>query len=538
MGSIMFLSQGKQQGFLSLVAILLIVAVGFVGLAITYMVVASFRSSSDTLNATQAFYLAESGLQQAIHKLVTPTLANRSACSGLSFNNNLGGGAYSVSATGPSYSSSATSLNGALAANSTTISVASTSGYTSSGRIMIDRELINYASVNANNFLGATRGVDGTTAAAHASGASVGQYQCTLTAQGGVSSLTTPTSPGNPFGKRSLQEAVQLQEGWVVANQVNNNVIMAHWNRPTELQWTNASTASSTHPNLSAVFLLSYADGWAVGQHTSAGLTLLHWNGSTWTAASVAGTADLNGVYCNSSNDCWAVGLAQSNYPTLRHYDGSTWSLVTPTAQANATANDVFCNSSSDCWAVGDALKKYPLMEHYDGISWSLVTPTAQANVPANSVYCNSSSDCWAVGNVLSGNPLIEHYDGSSWSRTLPSASVNGNLYSVYCNASNDCWAVGQHLAGNLLFIEHWNGSSWSASSPGVSGSNDLFGVACTASNDCWAVGQNATYLHWNGSGWSAVSAPSGFPSNATINSISLLGPGTKPQAAWQELFS
>ncbi len=526
----------KNQGFLSLLAVLLILVVGFIGLAFTYMMVTSFRSTSDAVQATQAFYLAESGLQQGIHQLLNSTLTQRSACSSLSLSNSLGRGTYSLSSAGRFYSNAA-SLNGSLTSTATTITVGSTGGYASSGRIMIDNELINYAGMDASHFLGATRGVDSSTAAAHATGTGVGQYQCTLASQGGVPSLSSPANPGSPFGKRNLQEAVQLQEGWAVGNQTSNGLAFARWNNPTEVQWNNATVVSSWRPNLTAICMLSYADGWAVGQNSGSTYTLLHWDGNAWSAVSVSGGSDLNDIDCNSSTDCWAVGQVNKKNPTILHFDGSSWSSVTPTVQANASANGVYCLNSSDCWLVGTALSNYPLLEHFDGVAWSRFTPSAQANTQLNSVYCNTSNDCWAVGNVLTGNPLIEYFNGSTWSRITPAASANSNLNSVYCNASNDCWAVGQHLTGNFLFILHWNGSNWSTTSS-ISNSNDLYDVSCTISSDCWAVGQNALFVHWDGSSWSVVSAPSGFQSNVTVNGISLLGPHTKPQAAWQEIFA
>ncbi len=526
-----------QRGFLMLVAILWIMVIGFLGLAVAYMFASGARSTSRFLWGEKALYLAESGLQQATYALLIPTLTSRSACSGLSINGNLGAGAYSVSASGPYNVSSPTTVNGALTASATTIPVLSTANYQNAGTIMIDNELIAYTSIDATDFNGATRGTEGSTASTHASGTAVGQNQCTITSQGGVSSLSPPSNPGDPFAKRVLQIAALLQDGWLVADQASNSFSLARWNKPSEIQWTNESISSTDHIKLTAISMLSSVDGWAVGLHNPAGETLLHWNGNAWSlvSASISGNPDLNGVSCNNRADCWAVGQNHNNYPTILHYDGTSWSLVTPTAQANATANEVFCNNSSDCWLVGQALGNYPLIEHWNGSNWSLVTLAATAKANANSVFCNNTSDCWMVGQNVSGNALIENYTGGSWSFVALSPAVNQTLNSVYCNNSSDCWAVGQHLAGNLLFIVHWNGSTWSSSS--VSGAADLYTVACTKSNDCWAAGSSSTLLHWNGSAWTAVTISGSFPS-VTIYGLGLLGPSANPQSAWQEVFA
>jgi hypothetical protein len=73
----------------------------------------------------------------------------------------------------------------------TTIPVVSTANYGPYGRIMIDRELIDYTGTTANSFTGALRGRDGTLATLHVAGTRVGQSQCTVTSTGGVTDLTT-----------------------------------------------------------------------------------------------------------------------------------------------------------------------------------------------------------------------------------------------------------------------------------------------------------------------------------------------------------
>jgi hypothetical protein len=68
--------------------------------------------------------------------------------------------------------------------------VTSTVGYALHGRLLIDSELINYTSTTATTFDGLTRGVRGTTAAAHASGATVSQNECFIRSSGTVSGAT------------------------------------------------------------------------------------------------------------------------------------------------------------------------------------------------------------------------------------------------------------------------------------------------------------------------------------------------------------
>lgn len=70
---------------------------------------------------------------------------------------------------------SSSTLNGSIDAVVTTITVVSTSAFTTSGAIWIDGEYITYSGKTATDFTGCVRGADGTTAAAHNSGDLVSQ---------------------------------------------------------------------------------------------------------------------------------------------------------------------------------------------------------------------------------------------------------------------------------------------------------------------------------------------------------------------------
>jgi len=69
-----------------------------------------------------------------------------------------------------------TTLDGTLSSSATTVTVASTSGFDSSGTIFIENEQITYTGTSSTEFTGATRGANGTTAAAHASAVQVAQF--------------------------------------------------------------------------------------------------------------------------------------------------------------------------------------------------------------------------------------------------------------------------------------------------------------------------------------------------------------------------
>ena len=66
-----------------------------------------------------------------------------------------------------------TLLNGTINNSVTTVVVTSTTGFSATGTILIDSELITYTGITATTFTGCTRGTNGTTAASHTTGATV-----------------------------------------------------------------------------------------------------------------------------------------------------------------------------------------------------------------------------------------------------------------------------------------------------------------------------------------------------------------------------
>jgi len=528
------ISLKKQHGFLTILTVVLIVIMSFIAVSMAYVFSNSALTTSNFQQASRALYLAESGLEQATRALLLPTIASRSACSGMNITNaGVAGGTYTVTSTGPfAAPSPGTTLSGALSATATTIPVVSTTGYQTSGRIMIDREFITYTATNSTNFLNATRGADSSGATTHTSGTSVGQYQCLLSSSGGSPTLTY-TNPGDPGGVRTLNETIQLQEAWAVGNTTLLTYNLAHWNNPTELAWTNAPITSLTAVNLYSISMLSYDDGWAVGSTR----TFLHWNGNTWTAQtpSTVPNVDMNSVFCNASNDCHAVG-ANSGGTLMVHWNGSSWTRLTPSNTSTTTLESVYCDSASDCWAVGN--NTGTRFYQWNGSTWAGISVTGLTGFTFNSVFCNTSTDCWAVG----ATNIFARKNGSTWANvsvtergSIPSAQYN----SIYCVSPTNCWAVGNTNGGATLIVG-WNGTSWSRYTPNPTPAVNLLEVTCANANDCWAVGNTTSsqgsFFHWNGTTWVNV-AVSGI-ANAQFNSIAIINPNSQPWSVWSENFS
>ena len=383
----------NQSGVSIIAAIFIIVILAFMGMVFLTLSTSTTSTSINELQSTRALYVAEGGLERGIRYFTAPTLTERVACASIpATNTSLGSGEFSltIEAGSPFYSSAATTLSGAIGAGDTTINVGTTAGYATFGRIMIDRELIDYTGVTANSFTGVLRGRDGTTATSHANGTRVGQNQCTVTSTGGVYNLTTPNA------RRQVREGIQLQEGWAVGNRVGGGggEIIIRWDAVgSENTWVRfGPSAAVPNVNLRSVSMLSYAEGWAVG-NAGAGASqlplILWWNGAAWATrnSNLNINVDLNSIYCVSTNDCWTVGNA-SGGELILHWDGASWLRVGPSAAIpDVTLRSVYCVNSNDCWIVGDQ-SGGELILHWDGVSWTRIGPSgAIPNVNLRSIY-------------------------------------------------------------------------------------------------------------------------------------------------------
>jgi Tfp pilus assembly protein PilX len=189
-----------QKGYLLVTAVFIILLLGFIGLAMTSMLVGSSNATNNFEFADKAFYLAASGLEVAGHDLAK----NAVTCSGINGGSNyttapLFSGQFTETSTSSVFS---TTLSSALTAAATSIPVASVSGLTSNGIVVIDNETIAYSGISSLTLTNAVRGSGGTEASTHLNGALVSQNECVLTSVAGIPTIASP------IGARTLQAAV------------------------------------------------------------------------------------------------------------------------------------------------------------------------------------------------------------------------------------------------------------------------------------------------------------------------------------------
>jgi hypothetical protein len=556
-----------QRGFLLIMSVVLIVVVALVLTVMVYFSATSSHATARHLNSKQALFIAGTGLEHGVHALLSPDLGERLDCAAITgdvsmTNIAFGDGRFTVASGVPFYPAAPTTLSLAISASDNTIPVNSLAGYAARGRVLIGGEAIDYSEVETTDdttcggagrapcLVGAARGRDGTTAAVHAAGSPVGQYQCDLESTGVV------PDAANARGRRILNQGVQLQEGWAVGE----NGAIFRWAAGPAGNPVWVAAASPITEDLNGISMLSYAEGWAVGNVFNPPgpggdqETILQWNGTAWVLQAAVGAipnTDLNGIHCVNSDDCWAVGDEVGSEVILRWTGGPSWVRVGPTAAIpNTNLNSVHCAGPDDCWAVGDEVGSEVILRWTGGPGWVRIGPVGGiSDTDLNRVFCLATDDCWAVGDNFNppGAPptqeIILHWDGLNWTQLAASGAVpDEDLTSVFCVATDDCWAVGDSGTGATQrpLILHWNGTAWATRNSSLNIDRNLSDIFCVTSNDCWAVGrdgagvaQSPLILHWNGTAW--ATGNSNLNIDVDLMGVHVIGARQRPRMAWRE---
>lgn len=191
----------RQRGYLLVLAVVLIVVVGAVGVMLAYMFTGNIRSASDIDQSNAALNVAQSALEIANRDINV----NGISCANYARSGSVLNGEYSVIGT---YTVASSTLTSPISSAATIIPLANAAGFaTPRGVVLIGDEKVEYSGISSNhlNLTGAVRGAFNTSANSYASGTAVNQSTCVLTAIGGVPNLTSPN------GKRTLQQTMNVQ---------------------------------------------------------------------------------------------------------------------------------------------------------------------------------------------------------------------------------------------------------------------------------------------------------------------------------------
>src|SRR5713226_617328 len=334
-----------QRGQFLVAGIVLIVVIALMIATLGYLYVSGESGGVLHSQSERAYFAARSGIEYSSGQYF-----NGSACNSLN-NSNVPVGNGSFTLTPTLYAPLApTATTAALTAASSSIPVTSTTGYAPYGRLLIDSELINYTSTPGPNFNGLTRGVNGTTAAAHASGVTVSQNLCVVSSTGvagsakriveGALGAGTTTSPG-ALGTMGADAMVVYAKGTsITGGGFDNNVYYRLWDSSVN-NWGAEQTAQQVSANSSPAFIvvrfartrneaiMGVLDG-------NSQLFIQVWNGRSWTIP--AGGGPLQTASTNTARTFQIAYEYTSDIARIVYQDGSrdpqyaTWNGTTLTA--------------------------------------------------------------------------------------------------------------------------------------------------------------------------------------------------------------
>jgi len=171
----------NEKGIALIGAVAVLMILSLMGAVVVSLVGTESYSALHQAQSLDAYWVAETGAHRALTYLSREDGNCTDITGGSDFTTiSVGGGKFTVTADLFNPSPSAINDGDGITAADTTITVDDTTGFAPYGRIAIESELINYTGISGNDFTGAQRGVDGTTAATHADNTAVSQYQCSI----------------------------------------------------------------------------------------------------------------------------------------------------------------------------------------------------------------------------------------------------------------------------------------------------------------------------------------------------------------------
>jgi Tfp pilus assembly protein PilX len=273
----------RARGFLLVVAILLLVVVAIAVAALGNMTSADIRASSGHAQSEQAYFAAKSGIEYASFQLGPGTPCNGSSID--NFTAGVGQGQFTT--TSQTYLTWTATTNNPLAANATTVNVATTAAFAPHGRIWIDAEQMNYSGKTATAFTGVTRGLAGSTATAHALGSMVSQDQC-LVKSAGVSGAATRVLQAAIARSTNKERAMMVYaKGTALTGGASDRRIYFRMWDPVNKAWLAEQLSAQQVANSASpiMFVLRFArtrNEAILGTLDGAGNLFIHiWNGAT-----------------------------------------------------------------------------------------------------------------------------------------------------------------------------------------------------------------------------------------------------------------
>jgi len=201
----------RQRGQLLVAGIVLIVVIALMIATLGYLYVSSERSSTMHGQSDAAYFIARSGLEVGIYQFSQQGTTCAALVAAGNTNQVVGAGSFTITAATlyPGPGVVASTLTAGITTTPGVIAVSSIANFAPHGRIRIENEEIDYASISASTFISWRRGANGTTAANHAVGVSVFQDDQCLIQSTGCAAATCPVASVVGVARRTLEATVK-----------------------------------------------------------------------------------------------------------------------------------------------------------------------------------------------------------------------------------------------------------------------------------------------------------------------------------------
>lgn len=528
----------KQQanGFLTLMAVFIVVILGILSSAVIYLFVSKVSAVKHIMSQPKAFALANTGLEQGLYAISSPDVLNSSHahCDTYQFTGSLGNGSYTAQKTSTNYPAnplfSSGTLSSAVTTASTSLSFISTNIFAPQGRVMIDREIIDYKQKNGNTLTELTRGVNGTLISSHISGAVASQHLCGMQGIGQFPS-------GAPASQRAMEQNLPLS----MAYAVGDNMTFLQFNHPIdEFHWRIAqpNTGPTQNRRFWAISLLNAHEGWAVGERTRVGsrqrLTISELHNGQWTNYTLSldtpaqNHPHLYGVTAVSSEEAWAVGNRQGSEWGMFRWYNNNWCRVLRNGSRCNTSITSAINSNGQKrlegvkvvtyqndglgdfgFAVGGSNTVGIILDYQSG-NWgdSLRNNTNFGRFHAIDIIHNGNQqpiEAFAVGRARSGSQgrIVRYFNGTWQTGNSQFERTNRRLRGVsMLDETGDGLADFGVAVGDRGNVYIYNAGSWTRFTSGPFGTRGLYDVTVVARNNIWVVGVGGRRWHFDGTSW------------------------------------
>jgi type II secretory pathway pseudopilin PulG len=560
----------QNRGFLLVGALIVVAIIALLAALASQMYSKNVQSGTSYLQARQAYYVAQSGVQRGAYQFLRQQnpcsvgLTAANCCAALPAQQvSFAQGQYNLTTTFAQPSTMAGLAQTIYPTDSVTqLRLNSTTGYASSGRVVIGTEVFQYNGISGNNLQNVTRAAGGSIAQYHPTSQQVLQSQCQFIAQSGVPSLGGAASGVSTVSAFAMSPNLRF-----LLYAVGNTGAIAKYNG---IYWLSVPyptaqvfPATNTLPDLNSVSMVaSGQEGFIVGsgQSSNNGFGYDDQFGGNW------GSCEWNWWFwwpsqwwgCNSSN--YSAGWLPVFYSNAALWGSDVWHDVSVNLQGvnpipnlinqSLVANGVVALGNGTGWLVGNRMKItqsggcadieddddqrdwwwYPgHCWHYDGSHHRRNVSVYQYLIAK--IQCNTTT---GACTVTPGYPSSVPGNAPAGSFSIPANdNNNGNLVGLsMINTNNGLMGVAVDDNGNVIVYNNgnWQNITWGS---GTLSGTPLGSVQIVSTNEVWIGGLNGIWKITPGSTsgtWQYTAVPISISPSDIVTTLAMydgIGAGT-----------